>query len=172
MRGIYRTASELTIAALIMGHHTPSVADKADAKALAALGQKLAALPPDGNPTALDLGKDIKLTVERDGFSLCFVVAVDAYELAEAFGWARPFGISTDVHQRRWQLALYAGDLADAHNHRIATTTPQLGQWRARAELDGRPAGALPPLVAGASPAYEFPRYHATVKVVRLTRQP
>jgi hypothetical protein len=139
---------------------------------LAQLGQQIEALPIDGDAHTLPLPKDVALTVDDSGFVLAFAVPIEARELAKALGWARPYAVAGDVHQQSWRLQLYVKPLADAHNKRIATTAPRLGAWAAQVELDGRPAGELPELVAGASPAYDLERRSAKVVRVRFLKSP
>jgi hypothetical protein len=72
------------------------------------------------------------------------------------------------VHQRSQAPGLYAADVADPCDERIATTPPSLGAWRASVRLDGRPKGELPTVVAGASPAYDLRRHRAGVTRIVL----
>ena len=140
--------------------------------ALQQLGKQIAALPVDGDPATLTLPKDVTLAVEPAGFVLAFATPLEARELAQALGWAKPYAVAGDVHQHAWQLQLFVKPLADPNNHRIATTSPRLGSWVARPELDGRPAGELPALVSGASPAYDLEKHHAKVVRLRFARSP
>ena len=137
---------------------------------LQALGGAVAALRPDADATVLEsrLPAGAKLTVESKRFTIRFEPGVDAATLAKAWGWARPYAISGDVHQRGWQLELYESDLKDPYGKRIATAAPSLGAWRATVGLAGRPQGDLPEVVAGASPAYDLTRYRASVTRVVL----
>jgi hypothetical protein len=169
MRATCRIAIEAAVVVALV-----AACGRTDARAvkLAELAKELAALPADGDPTTLALPKDVQVTVDGAGFSLAFAGGVDAAELARACGWKRPYAISGDVHQQEWTVALFAGELKDPYRRRIATTQPRLGAWTVRAELDGRPAGELPDVVAGASPAYDLGERHARVMRLRLVKAP
>ena len=88
--------------------------------------------------------------------------------LCEAMGWARPYAISGDVSQHRWHIRLWAADLADPYGQRIHAVLPVLGAWSVAAWLTGRPAGQLPGVAAGASPAYDLIIYPASVAALEL----
>jgi hypothetical protein len=97
---------------------------------------------------------------------LTFPEPIPAGTLCEAMGWARPYALSGDVEQRRWQLQLWAADLADPYGQRIHTRRPEVGPWSVTAWLAGRPAGSLPGVAAGASPAYDLATYPASVTTI------
>jgi hypothetical protein len=78
-----------------------------------------------------------------------------ARELATLWGIERPVAVSSDVHQASWWLQSGGEVVADAYRRRIATSELRPGLWHVRIRLDGRPAGPLPGVVAGASPAYD-----------------
>ena len=79
----------------------------------------------------------------------------DARELCTAWGVERPVAISPAVHQSSWSVLVAGPQLEDPHNQRIASSPFTAGRWQITPRLDGRPAGALPALVSGASPAYD-----------------
>lgn len=85
---------------------------------------------------------------------------VTAAAAIAALGLSRAYAISGDVHQTEWYVTLHASDLNPT---RIATELPHIGAWDVQLNLDARPAGALPTLVAGASPAYDLRTYSANV---------
>ncbi len=80
---------------------------------------------------------------------------IDARALCQAWGIARPVAVSSDVHQRRWQIFVAGEDLPDPYQRRIATRTFASGRWDIHLHLATRPSGDLPGEVAGASPAYD-----------------
>ena len=80
---------------------------------------------------------------------------VDARELCEAWAIARPVAVSPDVHQRTWSILEAGVQLPDPHGKRIASDPITAGRWRIVPKLGARPAGALPDVVSGASPAYD-----------------
>lgn len=102
---------------------------------------------------------------------LTFPEPIPASALCEAMGWARPYALSGDVEQRRWHIQLWAGDLADPYAQRIATRRPEVGPWVLTAWLAGRPAGPLPGVVAGASPAYDLATHPASVATLEARPQ-
>ena len=93
--------------------------------------------------------------------------SISARALAEALGWERPLGVSGDVHQRSFSIRLYESQVA---SDRVATRTPTAGSWEIRALLTARPAGDLPGIHAGASPAYDLRERDAEVQ--RITFRP
>ena len=99
---------------------------------------------------------------------LTFPEPISVSALCEAMGWARPYALSGDVEQRRWHIQLWAGDLADPYAQRIATRRPEVAPWAVTPWLAGRPAGPLPGVVAGASPAYDLATYSASVAALEL----
>jgi hypothetical protein len=102
---------------------------------------------------------------------LTFPEPIPAGTLCEAMGWARPYALSGDVEQRRWQIRLWVADLADPYGQRIHTRTPEIGPWSVTAWLAGRPAGSLPGVAAGASPAYDLATYPASVTMIEAQLQ-
>ena len=102
--------------------------------------------------------------------TLTFSSPIPAGTLGEAMGWARPFALSGDVSQRSWHIRLWAADLADPYGPRIHAVLPSLGVWSVTAWLTGRPAGQLPGVAAGASPAYDLTTYLASVTTLELRR--
>jgi hypothetical protein len=172
-RGRIRLRACLALVALgLAGAHGGCTRERARPEPLSVLGEKIAALPIDGDPATLPLPPNVTLTVEDSGFVLAFAPPIEARELARRLGWARPYAVSGDVHQQSWQLQLYVKPLPDPHNPRIATTSPRLGSWVARPELDGRPAGDVPRVVSGASPAYDLEQRQAKVVRVHFIRSP
>lgn len=129
------------------------------------LARDLAATPAAGDEMPFSLPEGVTHEA-AERLTLRFEVPVDAAQLARAFGWARPFAYSADVHHRSWQVGLYERELDDPHNRRIALSAPRLGDWTVRVQLEGRPEGDLPGVVCGASSAYDLER--VTVRVVRL----
>jgi hypothetical protein len=99
---------------------------------------------------------------------LTLPVPIPAGALCEAMGWARPYGLSGDVEQRRWHIQLWVADLADPYGQRIHTRRPEVGPWSVTAWLTGRPSGPLLGVVAGASPAYDLATYPALVVALEV----
>jgi hypothetical protein len=99
---------------------------------------------------------------------LTFPAPIPASALCVAMGWARPYALSGDVSQRRWHIQLWVADLADPYGQRIHTRRPEAGPWFVTAWLAGRPAGPLPGVVAGASPAYDLAMYPASVVALEV----
>jgi hypothetical protein len=82
-----------------------------------------------------------------------------------AWKWQGVYAVSGDVHQRRFQIRRSTGTIG---KNRIATLDPHSGRWTVRVTLTSRPQGALPTLVAGASPAYELPRYASSFDEIEI----
>lgn len=82
-----------------------------------------------------------------------------------AYGWNTAYAVSGDVHQQTWSVMLATGQLSPT---RIATEFPHIGGWDVRIMLSARPTGALPTIVAGASPAYDLSQYPATVSAIEF----
>jgi hypothetical protein len=143
----------------------PAGGGAAQDEGLRAFATRVAALPLDGDPATLrgTLPAGVALDGDAGSWQLRFDPPVDAAVLCRAWGWARPFAISPDVHQRGWIVALHERELEDPHGRRIATRAPRLGAWQARAQLGGRPQGPLPGVAAGASPAYDLAEQPAAV---------
>jgi hypothetical protein len=92
----------------------------------------------------------------RRALRLTFAWPIPARVLIAAMGWERPYAVSGDTHQNGWSLRLFTADIDDRSGTRIATHTPHVGAWAVDATLDGRPAGELPKLASGGSPAYDL----------------
>lgn len=99
---------------------------------------------------------------------LTFPEPLPAGSLCEAMGWARPYALSGDVSQRRWHIQLWVAYLADPYGSRIQTRRPKAGPWSLTAWLAGRPAGPLPGVAAGASPAYDLATHQASVVALEV----
>jgi hypothetical protein len=101
-------------------------------------------------------------------------VAVTAAVTAEQFArWLlldEAYLVSGDVHQASWTIQVKAGDVDDPYQTRIHVTCPVAGPWELRIQVDGRPHGPLPGIVAGASPAY--PVAGSDVLVTHVTFTP
>ncbi|HET9768774.1 MAG TPA: hypothetical protein VFS60_18150, partial [Thermoanaerobaculia bacterium] len=118
-----------------------------------------AALRPRLHEVALRLGASFSEREAREGrraFRLTFTWPLPARSLIAAMGWQRPYAVSGDAHQSGWNLRLWTGDVDDRQGPRIATHTPHVGAWAVDASLDDRPAGELPRLASGGSPAYDL----------------
>lgn len=100
--------------------------------------------------------------------TLSFSAPIPAGTLCTAMAWTRPYAVSGDVSQRRWHIRLWASDLADPYGPRIHTVLPTIGVWSISAWLTDRPAGELPGVAAGASPAYDLTTYPAEVAALEL----
>ena len=87
----------------------------------------------------------------------------DAHWLVTAWGLDRVYAVATDPHQNSWQLVRYRQELADPNGARIAVGPITVGNWTVRPQLAGRPGGALPDVVAGASPACAITDHAAQV---------
>jgi hypothetical protein len=110
----------------------------------------------------IEFQEQIPYNEKRYCFS--FTRPIPAGEFCRAMGWSRPYAISTDVHQNSWSIHLRTADLDDRMGRpRIATDLPRLGKWAVRSFLKNRPAGKLPNLTSGASPAYDLWEFDAEV---------
>lgn len=87
----------------------------------------------------------------------------DAQWLVTAWRLDRVYAVATDPHQQNWQLLRYGQDVPDPNGTRIALIPITFGSWTVRPRLAGRPAGPLPDVVAGASPAYDISAHSAQV---------
>lgn len=94
--------------------------------------------------------------------------ARDAHWLVTAWNLDRVYAVATDPHQQNWQLMRYDQDLPDPNGTRIAVVPIRFGSWNVRPQLAGRPGGALPNTVAGASPAYDIADHAAQVVGIDL----
>jgi hypothetical protein len=93
-------------------------------------------------------------TLPRVGFDL--EPPIDVRWLSEMWQIEAPVAVSGDVHQRRWRLMIAGAELPDPNGRRIASAPVTAGRWEIGAVLAGRPAGPLPGVVSGASPAYDL----------------
>ncbi len=100
---------------------------------------------------------------ERTSFSLRLASPLAARTVIAGLSLSRPYATSGDVHQEEWELSSWTTDIDDRWGPRIAVHTPHLGHWAVEPKLAGRPAGELPKLTAGASPAYDLALYDAEV---------
>lgn len=81
---------------------------------------------------------------------------LDARELCSAWGMRRPVAVSPDVHQSTWAVLVAGDELPDPHGRRIASAPFTAGRWQIVPYLAQRPAGGLPGVASGASPAYDI----------------
>ena len=93
----------------------------------------------------------------------------DARELCAAWAIARPVAVSPDVHQRMWQILVAGEGLPDPYARRIAAGSISAGRWDITPHLAGRPAGELPGVVSGASPAYDVLERGGAVRAIEIT---
>jgi hypothetical protein len=143
-----------------------------ESKDQAALHRALQALAP---ALGAELLEDFNLHPMRPGsyrYTLRFRRPIDAERLLDVMGWTRAYAVSGDVHQETWGIRLWASDLPDdgtpGNNPLIGTQNPRLGLWAVMASLAGRPAGDLPKVSAGASPAYDLTTYPAQVTEIEI----
>jgi len=94
---------------------------------------------------------------------------IDARSLCAAWGIDCPVAVSGDVHQRSWCIRIAGDALSDPHNRRIAVAPLLVGRWEVDLRLAGRPAGELPGVVAGASPAYNLLEREAGIIRMEVT---
>lgn len=125
----------------------PALASTADAGAL------LAKAPPT-------------IKVSGTGPWTLTLPARDTKAALAAWNWKDVYAVSGDVHQRRFDIRKSTGAVGPK---RIATIDPHVGRWTVSVTLVARPAGALPPLVAGASPAYPLPQYASTFDHIEIS---
>ncbi|CAN5378858.1 hypothetical protein BH10CYA1_BH10CYA1_20820 [soil metagenome] len=95
---------------------------------------------------------------------------ISAKTFSKILGWNSPYLVSPDVHQNTWEIQIPQNPLGKVEDSRIATKYPQIGSWSVRASVESRPAGDLPEIVAGASPAYSLGNYDSGVTRVRLIK--
>jgi hypothetical protein len=95
------------------------------------------------------------VTATTRGFEVTFSPRDTRPALAR-WGWTGVYAVSGDVHQRQFHIRKSTGAIG---KDRIATEEPHAGRWSVRVTLTQRLDGPLPGLAAGASPAYELPRY-------------
>ena len=92
----------------------------------------------------------------------------DARELCAAWAIARPVAVSPGVHQRTWQILVAGEELPDPYGRRIASAPIRAGRWDITPALAGRPAGELPGVVSGASPAYDVHERGGAVRSIEI----
>jgi GNAT superfamily N-acetyltransferase len=92
----------------------------------------------------------------------------DARELCAAWAIAAPVAVSPDVEQRSWQICVAGEELVDPHARRIAADPITAGRWDVIPYLAARPAGALPGVVSGASPAYDVRERGGAVRSIEI----
>lgn len=94
---------------------------------------------------------------------------IDARGLCEAWGITRPVAVSGDVHQSRWSVFIAGDELADPDARRISTRPLTAGRWDVNIRLTARPAGDLPDVVCGASPAYDIVERSGAVRAIEVS---
>ena len=92
----------------------------------------------------------------------------DARELCAAWAIAQPVAVSPDVHQRTWQILAAGEELPDPYGRRIASDGIRAGRWDVMPYLTARPAGELPGVVSGASPAYDVRERGGAVRSIEI----
>ena len=92
----------------------------------------------------------------------------EARELCAAWSIARPVAVSPDVHQHMWQIIVAGVELPDPYARRIAANPITAGRWSVTPRLDARPAGELPGVVSGASPAYDVRERGGAVRWIEI----
>lgn len=120
-------------------------------------------------PDALWVGAD-RLTSPTPRLVLGLQPPLDARSLCDALGVDHPVAVTGDVHQARWSVHVAGAELPDPYARRIAVKPFRAGRWDVRLDLLGRPAGPLPDLVAGASPAYDVRERGGQVHRIEVTR--
>ena len=115
---------------------------------------------------------DVKEVIIDNGSSVRIALAnpLPAAKVSAALAFARPYGVSWDVHQREWHLVLWQADVPDSYRTRIHTEPPRFGQWKIDFRLSSRPSGDLPGVASGASPAYDLTQASATVHWIMVDR--
>ncbi len=93
---------------------------------------------------------------------------ISAKTFSKILNWNSPYLVSPDVHQNTWTIQIPKNPLGAVKDSRIATTYPKIGTWSVRAAVESRPAGDLPEIVTGASPAYSLGNYDSGVTNIRL----
>lgn len=124
---------------------------------VAGVTQALAA-PPAG----ITVAHDAKAT----RWTITLATPLDSAIALKAWGWQRTHAVSGDVHQRTFSIRIATEVLSP---DRIATRSPNAGRWTLRPILAARPAGKLPGLRAGASPAYPLPQYASQLARIEIT---
>jgi hypothetical protein len=111
-----------------------------------------------------------RVEVRDDRLDVAVTAAVTAEQFARWLLLDEAYLVSSDVHQASWAIHVKVGDVDDPYQTRIHVTRPVVGPWEVRIRVDGRPQGALPGVVAGASPAY--PVAGSAVLVTNVTFSP
>lgn len=93
---------------------------------------------------------------------------MEARALCAAWCISVPVAVSGDVHQRSWRIRIAGNELPDPYGRRIVVTPVIAGRWEVAPVLAGRPAGALPDVVAGASPAYDLLECNAEITRIEV----
>ncbi len=101
--------------------------------------------------------------------TLGFDPPIDARGLCEAWGIVRPVAVSGDVHQSRWSVLIAGDELADPYARRISARPLTAGRWDVNIRLTARPAGGLPNVVCGASPAYDIVERGGAVRAIEVS---
>ncbi len=126
-----------------------------------------------------ELADKLQDGVKRGQFTSCTVNDPKTVEIilknpcsarivSKILSWNAPYLVSPDVHQRTWEVQIPTDPMGKVENSRIATRCPKIGVWTVRAAVVSRPAGELPAVVAGASPAYSLAVYDSEITSVRL----
>ena len=145
------------------------------AEAVSAGELDVATSPPDGSGVERSfrsgpLRVDLRLLPSAlPGVTLEFDPPVDAGELCAAWGIAWPVAVSPDVHQRTWSVLVAGEEFADPYSRRIASDPLRAGRWDITPRLVARPAGDLPGVVSGASPAYDLRERRAAVRSIDIS---
>lgn len=80
-----------------------------------------------------------------------------------------PIASSSDSHQSSWHVSMRGEDVPDEHGRRIASQQIVAGAWWLRPRLVERPAGPLPGVSCGASPAYDLNERGGLVARIEIT---
>ena len=144
------------------------------AGALSAGELEVATRPPDGAGVERTFGAgylriDLRLVPDPlPRVTLALDPPVDARELCAAWSIARPVAVSPDVHQQTWQILVAGEELPDPYARRIAADAITAGRWDVAPRLVARPAGELPGVVSGASPAYDVRERGGAVRWIEI----
>jgi hypothetical protein len=84
------------------------------------LARDLAAMPVAGDAMPFSLPEGVSREGD-DPFVLRFDPPIDAKMIVAAFGWARAYACSGDVHRRSWHIELFGEDRPDRFNLRISS---------------------------------------------------